>query len=144
MDLLYGIELNAAQDPRLAGLSQQGDGQGSPAGGATRSDDRPGDAAGLGGQDMDGDGAGGLIGGIETEEDVVVSGVELEGRRRIQAEGNPGGAGQPRTGGATLVAPTPIYRLDEAAAWRGEFSTEYALVVRSYFLPEPMTSGGLP
>lgn len=146
-DFFYGIDVDAARERQAAAQRQRGEAQGSPVGGAESSDDRPGDAAGFGVFDGDPDADGGLTGAGSLEDDVVVAGRELEGRRRIEIEGDPGAgaAASARTGGATLDAPLPLHRADEALRLSGA-SSAYTDVVRAYFMPDaaPAWAGARP
>jgi hypothetical protein len=135
-DAFYAAEVDASQERQAAVQRQRGEAQGTPIGGAEESDERPGDAAGFGVQDGHGDESGGVTAeGSFGEEEVVVAGRELEGRRRVQIEGDPGGSASPRTGGASLETATPQHRIDDAVRMASS-SSVYTAVVRTYFLPD--------
>jgi len=61
---------------------------------------------------------------------------EIEGGRRVTVETDPTAAIGPRSGGASLDAPLPAHRADEAAVARAGFATAYAAVVSAYFTPD--------
>jgi hypothetical protein len=138
-DFFYGVDVDAARERQAAAQRQRGEAQGTPIGGAEESDDRPGDAAGFGTQDGSSDAAGGLTGEASLDEDVIVAGRELEGRRRVQIEGDPGGVATPRTGGASLEMATPLHRIEDAVRLAGS-SSVYTDIVRNYFLPDASLS----
>ena len=133
---LYGVDLGQLDERRGGGLVQEGEGAGTPVGAAELSDDRPGDAAGEGLQGEWQDVTDVVLGDVDARDEVTVATDEIEGGRRITVEADPVDHGAPRSGGATLDAPLPAHRVDEAAVAREGFSTAYAAVVSTYFTPD--------
>ena len=135
-DFFYGVDLSQLDERRPSGLRQDGDAAGAPIGAADLSDDRPGDAAGDGLQGEGFDGAAVRLGDVEASDDVLVATDEIEGGRRITVETDPIAGDGPRTGGASLDAPLPSHRADEAAVAREGLAYAYAEVVSAYFTPD--------
>jgi hypothetical protein len=134
-DFFYGVDLSQIDERRPGGLVQEGEGAGTPVGAAELSDDRPGDAAGDGLQGESPDGPSVALGDVDASDDVLVATDEIEGGRRVTVETDPTASAGPRSGGASLDAPLPVHRADEAAVARESFATAYAAVVSAYFTP---------
>lgn len=132
-DDFYGLELNR-EEAGLGVMRQDGDAAGAPVGAADESDDRAGDAAGDGSGDPLGEHAVSL-GEHESREDVALATDEIEGGRRIGTEAPPLVTG-PRRGGATVDAPLPVHRVDEATAGAENVRWGHVQVVSRYFLPD--------
>jgi len=135
-DFFYGVDLSSLDERRPGGLVQEGEGAGTPVGAAELSDERPGDAAGDGLQGESADAAAVGLGDLDASDDVLVATDEVEGGRRVTVETDPTAATGPRSGGASLDAPLPAHRADEAAVGRESLATAYAAVVSAYFTPD--------
>lgn len=135
-DFFYGVDLSQLSERQPGGLVQEGEGAGTPVGAAELSDDRPGDAAGDGLQGESPDGPPVSLGDVDASDDVLVATDEIEGGRRVTVETDPTASSGPRSGGASLDAPLPAHRADEAAIARESFATAYAAVVSAYFTPD--------
>ena len=135
-DFFYAADLSQLDQRRPSGLVQDGEAAGTPVGAAELSDDRAGDAAGDGLQGEGPDAPSVTLGNVDTSDDVLVATDEIEGGRRVTVETDPTAPTVPRSGGASLDAPLPAHRADEAAVTRESFATAYAAVVSAYFTPD--------